>query len=322
LPTLLKEMHELGIQQYDQFVYTTDGSTPSFYGQGVIDKMISIALEEGVPEIDAYRMATYNPAKHYGKDHLHGFIGPGRIADLNFLEDPSNPLPVSVLSKGKWIKRNGKQVDDAFPEMNWSDYQMDGLHLDWELSLDDFQFSMPLGMNMVNSVIMKPYSINIDISGDELSLEHDESFLMLVDRKGKWRINTTIKGFANKVMGFASSYSNTGDFILIGKRKKDMFVAFQRMKEIGGGMVLVEDEEVIHEIKLPLAGMMSNLELPSLMKKEETLKMLLEKRGYTFDDPVYTLLFLSSTHLPYIRITPEGIYDVLNKMVLFPSIMR
>ena len=45
----------------------------------------------------------------------------------------------------------------------------------------------------------------------------DESLLMLIDKNGKWRVNAILKGFATNVKGFASSYSNTGDIILIGK---------------------------------------------------------------------------------------------------------
>ena len=47
---------------------------------------------------------------------------------------------------------------------------------------------------MENSVITKPYSISIDVSGDELaSTDHDECFFMLIDRNGEWRINTIVK---------------------------------------------------------------------------------------------------------------------------------
>ena len=42
---------------------------------------------------------------------------------------------------------------------------------------------------------------------------------MLLDKNGKWHVNTLIKGFATNVQGFASSYSNTGDVIIIGKTK-------------------------------------------------------------------------------------------------------
>ncbi|WP_102347874.1 adenine deaminase C-terminal domain-containing protein [Bacillus sp. Marseille-P3661] len=321
LPKLLDELKELGVDHYDRLIYTTDGSPPTFYKDGVIGPLIKIALEKGVPPIDAYNMASYNVARHYDIEHLHGVIGPGRIANLNFLEDINNPKPVSVMAKGKWIRRDGKNIN--YPtEFSWDKFGFKPLELNWELTMDDMQFSMPLGMEMVNSVITKPYSLGIDVSVDELSFDHDESFLMLVDRNGRWRINTIIKGFANKLHGFATSYSNTGDFILIGKSKRDMLTAFSRMKEIGGGIVLVENDTVIKEIELPLAGVMADKGMEDLIKDELELLKLLQERGYHFVDPVYTLLFLSSTHLPYVRITPQGIFDVMKKVVLFPSIMR
>ncbi|MED4354157.1 adenine deaminase C-terminal domain-containing protein [Schinkia azotoformans] len=321
LPKILEEILELGIDNFDRLTFTTDGSPPAFYKDGVLDKMIKIAIDKGIPEIDAYNMATYNVAKHYDLDHVHGMIGPGRIAHLNILDDIRNPSPVSVIAKGKWVRRDGKPIVNV-SEFPWDKYSLEPLKIDWELTADDLQFSMPFGMEMINSVITKPYSIGFDVSVDELPMDHDESFLMLVDKNGKWRINTVIKGFANKVCGFASSYSNTGDIVLIGKNKKDMLTAFNRMKKIGGGLVLVENGEIIHEIELKLNGIMSSKNLEELIKEENTLFALLKERGYKFVDPVYTLLFLSSTHLPYIRVTPQGIFDVMKKTILFPSIMR
>jgi adenine deaminase len=321
LPKLLDEMKQLGIEQYDRCIFTTDGSTPSFYEAGVIDEMIRIAIEKGVPLIDAYNMATINVARYYRIDHLHGSIATGRVANINFLKEKDNPTPVSVLAKGRWIKRDGISTNE-FGSFDWEAHDFRPLNLSWELSMDDLQFSMPLGLYMANAVIMKPYSITIDTSRDELPFDNDENFLMLVDRNGKWRVNTILKGFATGVHGLVSSYSNTGDIILIGKRKADMYTAFQRMKEIGGGIVLVENGEVIHEISLSLHGMMSIKKVEVLIEEEKTLAALLRDRGYQFVDPIYSLLFLLSTHLPYIRITPRGIYDVMNKMILFPSIMR
>ena len=127
-------------------------------------------------------------------------------------------------------------------------------------------FSTSIGIHLRNNVITKPYESNIDLSSDELSLEHDECFLMMVGRDGSWRINTVVKGFARHLGGFASSYSGTGDILIIGKRKTDMLIAFERMKAIGGGMVLVEDNQIQHEIPLPLTGIMSDLEMGFLIK--------------------------------------------------------
>ena len=321
LPFLLDEMKELGIQAYDRMMFNTDGSSSSFYEQGLIDHMIRIAIEKGIPEIDAYNMGTINVARYYNIEHLHGNIATGRVASINFLSDKSNPTPVSVLAKGKWVKRDGKPVDE-FPSIQWKDHGLKPMELDWELTSDDMQFSMPFGIQMMNAVITKPYSISIDVSSDELSKNHDECFFMLIDRNGKWRINTLLKGFATDLGGLASSFSNTGDIILIGKSKNDMLNAFNRMRELGGGIVVAEEGQVVCEVPLNVGGIMTDLPVEDLIKVEKQLFKVLRERGYGFIDPVYSLLFFSSTHLPYIRITQQGMYDVMNKMILFPSIMR
>jgi len=321
LPVLLDEIQQLGIDQYDKFIFTTDGSSASFYEQGMIDHMIRIAIDKGVPIIDAYNMGTVNVARYYNIEYLHGNIATGRIANINFLTDERNPTPISVLAKGKWVKKNNDLID-IYEDLDWNELGFESLSLDWDLTMDDLQFSMPFGIRMENAVITKPYSVSIDVAYDQLDESHDESFFVLIDKDGKWKVNTLLKGFANKLSGLASSFSNTGDIILIGKNKKDIIAAFNRMKEIGGGIVVSEGGEIVQEIDLPLKGVMSNDPVEDLIEKEKALLHYLREKGYRFEDPIYSLLFFSSTHLPYIRITQQGIYDVMNKSVLFPTIMR
>ncbi|GIN63714.1 putative adenine deaminase [Robertmurraya siralis] len=321
LPVLLDEIHELGIEHYDRFIFNTDGSSASFYEQGIIDNMIRIAIEKGVPVVDAYNMATINVARYYNLEYLHGNIATGRVANINFLSDEKNPTPVSVLAKGKWVKRDEENVD-VYEEINWETHGLEPLKIDWDLTNDDMQFSMPFGIQMESSVITKPYSISIDVNHDELPNTHDECFFMLIDKEGNWRTNTVLKGFANDLPGLASSFTNTGDIVLIGKNKNEMMRAFRRLKEIGGGIVFSENEEIVLEVQLPLNGVMSDKKVEELIIDEKKLSSYLVERGYRFNDPVYSLLFFTSTHLPYIRVTQQGMYDVMNKMVLFPTIMR
>ncbi|WP_391204185.1 adenine deaminase C-terminal domain-containing protein [Psychrobacillus sp. L4] len=319
LPILLKGILEKDLHIFDHLMMTTDGATPSFHLDGVMDKCIQVALDAGVNPIDAYLMASFNVAKYYNLSNLHGVIATGRFATLNFLEDEFNPVPISVLSKGEWLKRDGEKVQALAP-VDWSDMQ--SLNLDFHLTDDDFQFSMPFGIEMVNDVITKPYSISVDTTENELSSNHDESFLMLIDRNGKWKVTTLIKGFATSVKGFASSYSNTGDILLIGKNKKSMLKAFDEMKKMNGGIVLVEDNQVICSIHLPIGGGLSDKPMEDLIEEELLLKKELAARGFKHGDAIYTLLFLQSTHLPYVRITQRGIFDVMKKQVLFPALMR
>ncbi|MDA1477114.1 adenine deaminase C-terminal domain-containing protein [Bacillus changyiensis] len=321
LRKILQELHQEGFHYYDHMFYTTDGATPHFYKDGMTNEQITIALQEGVPTIDAYNMATFNIAKYYQLEDLLGVVAPGRFATFNILESPDNPTPLTVVAKGEILKANG--IDQQmFSEPEWKKGGLVPLQLSYDLTMDDLQFSMPLGLKMRNAVIMEPYTIQIDNSVDQLSFEHDESYLALFDKKGKWRVNTMLKGFATHVQGFVSSYSTTGDLLVIGKNKQDMLLAFKRMKEIGGGIVLAENGKILHEIPLHISGGASNETYKTVLEREETLKELLFARGYMFNDPIYTLYFLQSTHLPYIRVTPKGIFDVMKKTVLFPSIMR
>lgn len=321
LPVILESLLKKGVTSFDRVMMNTDGSTPSFLENGTTDKLIEMALEKGVSAEDAYSMVSYNVANHYGISDTHGMIAPGRVAHINILESKEKPLPVAVLARGKWLKRDGEEMDQDW-SFEWENHGLTPLNNNWKIQPNDLTFSGPAGVEMMNAVITKPYNLSVETSVDELPAESDESFIMLLSREGKWRVNTIIKGFANRVKGFASSFSNTGDFILIGKSKVDMMTAFNRINEIGGGISLVEDGEVISEIQLPLMGKMSDLPLEELITKEKQMIQELEDRGYSYKDPVYSLLFFSSTHLPFIRLTQQGIYDVKRKMVLFPSIMR
>ncbi|WP_079478659.1 adenine deaminase C-terminal domain-containing protein [Halobacillus salinus] len=315
LPEIIEGLIEKGHDHYSHMMFTTDGSTPGFYREGLINECIRIAIEKGVPPIDAYMMATFEPARHFGIDNRVGSLNVGRIAHLNFLKDPNDPTPAEVIAKGEW-------VDDKETEIEWEKNGIGKLEMDWDLQDSDMQFSMPVGLEMVNDVIMKPYPIDIDASVDRLSEEHNEALLMLMDREGEWKINTFLKGFTQTLGGLVSTYSNTGDIIFIGKSKSDLQIAFERMKEIGGGIVLADKGEIVFELPLPLGGTMSDLPLPRLIEEEDKLKKHLKSHGFSYGDPVYTLLFLSSVHLPYTRITPRGIMDVKKKEVLFPAIMR
>lgn len=132
LEVLLKELLELGVKQFDRFFFTTDGSHPSFYENGMTNVMISTAIKQGVPVIDAYDMASYNIARYYNMEHVHGSIATGRIANINILESKENPVPISVLAKGKWVKRDGVNTHEAL-HIDWSKHKVTPLLLDWSI---------------------------------------------------------------------------------------------------------------------------------------------------------------------------------------------
>jgi adenine deaminase len=321
LPMLIEQLLELNVTSFDNLSFTTDGPTPEFIENGLINRCIEIAIEKGIPTEEAYSMASYNPARHVNLDEQVGSIAPGRTAHINILDTKENPLPESVLAKGNWIVREGKT--QVLPTIiNWKKYGIGPNNYNWDLYENDLQFSMPMGLEMVNNVIVKPYTIEADVSADTLSNSIKDSFLLLIDKNGKWRVNTTIQGFTNKLGALATSFSASGDIIFIGKCKQDILLAWERLKAIGGGIVIVHNDEILVELPLALAGMMSEKSMDELIKQEKQLKTVLKEFGYHYNDPIYSLLFLSATHLPYVRITQQGIIDVMEGEVLFPATMR
>ncbi|WP_239984931.1 adenine deaminase C-terminal domain-containing protein [Sporolactobacillus pectinivorans] len=309
LPDILKAMLDEGVHHFDHVYMNMDGSTPAFLKDGVCDHLIRIALEAGVPAEDAYMMASSNIASHYNLGDRIGHIAPGRVANINFLKSPSDPRPVSVLSKGKWVLRDGKRIDDAFSGYNFAD-DLEKIQMDFQLSPRDLDSASSTGLDMVNDVITRPFEL-APVAVDS-KLPDGTLYLTLADKAGKWFVNSYLRGFARNLSGFAGSFSTTGDILIIGRNKADMVAAFNRLKTTGGGLVIVKDGKIAVELALPLLGCMSELPMDQLIEEAEKFEKQLRQAGYSFGDPFFSLLFLSSTHLPYIRITPKGLFDVMH----------
>ena len=323
-PDLKKQLAvilENEMTNFDQMMFTTDGSAPSFIKDGLINQCLAIAIEQGVPLSEAYRMASYNAAKYFGLDDVIGSIAPGRLAHINVLYEKDDPHPLSVLAKGEWIVRDGVEMDIP-KQIDWAKYDISEAKFDFDLDDDDLQFSIPIGLKLENDVIMKPYAVDADITTGDLPQHTKDAFLLLVDRYGKWRVNTVIHGFTEQLGALCSSYTTTNDIILIGKKKPDMLLAWKRMKEIGGGIVVAHNGKILFELPLQLAGSMHRGGMATLIDKEVQLTRILTEAGYAFKWPIHNLLFLSSTHLPYIRVTQKGLVDVMKREVIVPANMR
>src|SRR5699024_12755606 len=91
---------------------------------------------------------------------------------------------------------------------------------------------------MVNDVITKPYAVEIDITEEDLPEATPDAFLIMMDREGKWCVNTVIQGFTDWLGAICNSFTTKDDVIVISKQKKDMKQAMERMIEIECGIVI------------------------------------------------------------------------------------
>ncbi len=324
LPTLLKDILASGVGLWRAMI-TTDGLTPPSMVNGFTDYLLRLTMEAGVPPVEAYRLATINPATYYRLDDELGGVAPGKLADILLLEDLDKPTPVKVISEGKLVAEKGKTLV-RFSTPRWSDYGVVPISgppkelVENDLVPPAGETAFPV-MQLVNPVITRRKDValpaidgGLDISGAKRLV-----YATLLDREGKWACNGILDGFAENLAGMACSSTITGDPLVLGQVPGAMLQATRRLFELGGGLVMVEDGRVIYELELPLGGIMNNDPVDKLIDKCSRFYTLLAERGHKHYDALYTILFLSATHLPEIRLSPSGILLVKEKVVLVPS---
>jgi adenine deaminase len=298
---------------------TADGSMPAFVLEhGFVDHLIRTAMQRGVPPLDAYRMATLNPATYFGKDADLGGIAPGRYADICVLPDLGEPRPEIVIARGRLAARDGRTLA-SIPEPSWGRVfttPAARLAVTWRPRADDVrlpeQATFPV-LRLVSTVITRI---------EERPRAPGDVHVALLDRSGRWVAPALLAGFADRVDGFATTISTDFNILVLGRRPESIARAVERLLAIRGGVVLVDRDAVVWELPLPLGGIMTHAELPDAAQRERELTQHLVERGYPFHDPLFTFLFLSADFLPAARLTPLGVWDVKASRVLLPSRRR
>lgn len=306
-----------------RLMLTTDGPSPYYVARhGFTDNLLRIALEEGVDPIRAYQMVTLNPATYLGLDSEIGGIAPGRMADILVLADLKEPKPEMVISSGRRAAFQGDLVCQI-PPTNWARYlpkSRRARHWRAEASL----FSLPKrprpfpAMRLVNAVITRRIDVNLPEDVSDADLPEGLLRLAVLDWDGRWVSVGLVEGFANRIEGFASSYNTAVKILAVGRSSESMAAAVNRVLQIQGGIVLVEQGDVSYEFPLEIGGMMTAKPFEAIAQKSEELFAVLRSRGYCHDDPVYTLCFLPNDFLPEIRVNYRGVFDVKSNRSLVP----
>ncbi|MBA4495478.1 adenine deaminase C-terminal domain-containing protein [Paenactinomyces guangxiensis] len=328
LPQLIKGLLEKQRVPWHRLMMTTDGVTPLYLKPGFTDYLIHTAIESGCDPIHAYQMVTINPAVYYHLDEHLGGIAPGRLADINLLASLESPTPVTVFAEGEKVADKGKcltqlpQLDgELFAKLRWRP--------DFRLSTADFSIPCEQGrkfpvIQMVNAVITKMTEETLVQHNGQIQWAEDDDRLLafLVDRHGKWITPGVIHGFAKGIDGLASSYTGSHDLLVIGRDPEMMAEAANRVLEQGGGIVWIQDQSVYMNLSLPIAGWISRDPIDQLITQLEPFVDRLRAFGYPYSDPLYSFLFLSSTHLPQVRLTANGLMRVKDKKILYPAVQR
>jgi adenine deaminase len=328
LPELLRPVTEDGISTH-RLIMTTDGPSPQFVEEnGLVDGMLRIAVDNGVPPMQALQMVTINPATLFRIDGQVGGIGIGRRADLLLLPDLESFRPETVITQGRVVAEHG-ELGLPLPRLDWEKYGSlprfaDGLELAdpalYPLRDSGTGAEVPV-IHLKSAVISERRDVQVKVEDGLVAPDPERGLLhaALVDRGGAWISRALLSGFASDLDGLASTYNTTTQLLVLGTRPQSMALAAERVRSLDGGIVVVKDAEIHYELPLPITGMMSGLPFTEVIERNKRLSREVAEAGYEHHDILYTLLFLTCDFLPALRLTPLGLLDAKTFEVLVPA---
>ncbi|HXN90799.1 MAG TPA: adenine deaminase [Candidatus Sulfotelmatobacter sp.] len=307
------------VKQYgtDRCTFCTDDREPEFIvEQGHINQMVRVAVEEGIAPEDAVVMATINAATYHRLWHL-GAIAPGYQADILVLDDLKSFRPRQVLKRGappwhlkleapEWVR----QTVSIAP-------------------VDATSFRIASKSKKIRVMRVIPAQLLTGSESVEPTLKEgcvvadpsrDLVKIAVVERHhATGRIGI---GFATNVGlsrgAFASTVAHDAhNIVILGVDDRDMAACVTRLAQIGGGIVIAEGGQVVEELPLPIAGLMSDLPLAEVHERLRSMEGRLKAMGVTMAAPFMTLSFLALSVIPELKITDQGLVDV-NRFELVP----
>lgn len=308
-----------------RFILCTDDShAETITRDGHMDRVVRHAIAQGLEPITAIQMATLNTAEHFGLTRQMGMIAPGRYADVLLVRDLSNFQAGLVVAKGQVIAKDEKMLVEL-PSFQYPEWATKSVHLGKMLTADDFKLQATSDKSQVMANIIgvienqaptqhlrmyitpKDGEIPVDLARDILKVA-------LVERhRGTGGVMVgLVKGF-----GFAGSCAiattvahDSHHMIVVGTDEAMMAQAANTLGQINGGQVVVKNGQVIGQVELPIAGLMSNERAEIVAEKAATVLQGFKACGCSLNNPNMQLSLLALVVIPELRISDLGLVDV------------
>ncbi|MGO7990009.1 adenine deaminase [Rhizobium leguminosarum] len=292
---------------------TDDRNPLDIAEQGHLDHMIRTAIASGVEPLAIYRAASISAARAFGlKDR--GLVAPGWRADLVVLDSLENCRADMVLSAGR-------RVTDALFSSRRPVAPI-GLDSVKARPVNAAHFGVPVAEGetpvigvIPGKIITEHRRYRLPVRGNETTVDlgNDIIKVAVIERHGKNgnHANGFVQGFGLKKGAIASTVGHDSHNIcVVGVSEDDMARAANRLSEIKGGFVVVEDGKVTGEIALPIAGLMSLEPYETVRDTLHQLRKAALALGATLEEPFLQLAFLPLPVIPHLKISDRGMVDV------------
>jgi adenine deaminase len=289
--------------------------------EGSIDHNVRLAIQEGISPITAIQMATINAAECFGLSDK-GAIAAGYKADFSLVEDLDNLKIIHVYKDGKAVIHDCKLVTDfsTIPK-DGSDSLKNSVHFE---DIKKENFDIPLSTSKANIIEIIPNSLvtrhiveEVDISDQGFFLSStstDQLKLAVIERHHltKQFGLGIIKGLGLKYGAIATTIAHDShNLIIAGTNDTDMILAAKMIKEMQGGMVVIKEGQILASLKLPIAGLISDLPYQEVYSNLKELHLALKKLGANDQfNPFLTLSFLALPVIPELKLTDKGLFKV------------
>jgi adenine deaminase len=308
LRTLLPLVAEYGPHR---IAFCTDDREPEHIAEdGHINAMVRDAAAFGISPEDALVMASHNPAQYHRLDHL-GAIAPARQADLVLLGDLERFVPELVLKRGKpvvevpratvpdWV-RHTVRIGALGPEV---------FRIPWSGGSARVIGLVP-GQIITESLVDEPTHRGGEAIADP---ERDLAKVAVIERHlGTGRTGLGfVRGFGLRRGAIGSTLSHDAhNAVVVGMDDTSMAFAVRRLANLGGGIVVVDGGELLAELPLPVAGILSDAPLATVVAASHALVAAARELGCEVEAPFQSLAFLALSVIPALKITDRGLVDV------------
>jgi adenine deaminase len=308
LQALLPLLAEYGPSR---IAFCTDDREPEHIADdGHINSMVRDAVAFGIPAEDALVCATLSPALWHGLAHL-GAVAPGYHADLLVLPDLEHFVPETVLKRGRpvaeipralvpdWV-RHTVRIGAFGPEM---------FRVPWAGG-DARVIGIVPGQIVTDSLVDTP----VHRAGEALADPgRDLAKIAVVERHlGTGRVGLGfVRGFGLQRGALASTVAHDAhNVVVVGMNDASMAAAVRRLANRGGGIVVVDGADVLAELPLPVAGLLSDAPLEEVVAASRAVVEAARSLGCELDSPFQHLAFLALSVIPSLKLTDRGLVDV------------
>jgi adenine deaminase len=300
-----------------RMAFCTDDREPEHIADdGHVNAIVRDAVALGVPPEDALVMATLNPALYHGLDHV-GAVAPGYQADVLLLPDLRSFVPELVLLAGAPL--------GEIPHVKVPEWVRRSVHLDPVTAVD---FRVPWRGGRARVIGLVAGEIVTDALVEEL--EADQGFAVADPARDLAKVAVLerhlatgriglgfVHGFGIERGAFGATLSHDAhNVVVVGVDDSAMALVVERLRELGGGIVVADEQRVYADLPLPVAGLLSDRPLAEVLEASRALTAAARALGVTFPAPLQMLAFLALSVIPSLKITDRGLVDVDRREVV------